>query len=638
MAQIRPPYEELKNMNPQPTEGEEKLVSYFNENLDDRYEVYFQPSLNGDKPDIVLMREGSGVMIIEVKDWNLEYYYCDSKGNFILKKNNIKLKSPFDQVNQYKDNLYNLHSEVLLKRSIFSSSTYGIVKCAVYFHNATVANVKKFMSSCDRETKNNIENYCIIIGSDSLNKSCLNDILVRTHLDRNSNKFDNEIYTELKRNFQPSIQEYENLVPIVFSLQQQKLIISKEGKQKIKGVAGSGKSLILAQRAANAYSRTQGKILILTYNITLKNYIHDKISKVRGLVNWSNFDINSYHKFIVFQMNNLGMPFEIEDITDIQQTDIFDKNYFSNEKLFDGYEDEISKYDAVFIDEVQDYEYEWLKIIEKYFLKKNGEYVIFGDEKQNIYKRELEKDKTMRVNISGRWSLLNKSYRLSTTMTQLIVDFQRQYLSLKYNIDEFDLNGIQTSIEDKLDYQEHIFYNNFNPHDICSTIYDRIRKFKINSNDVCIVGSNIDYLREIDEIIKKTQHEKTQIMSETKKEHDEIAEMLWKKYILGIPIEDQNEEKHKRELDAKLRAIRQSRKFNFWMNRGVIKLSTIHSFKGWEINTLVLLLDNTETITDELVYTGLTRCANNIIIINIGNLKYHEFFSTKMLAGRGIDT
>lgn len=115
-----------------------------------------------------------------------------------------------------------------------------------------------------------------------------------------------------------------------------------------------------------------------------------------------------------------------------------------------------------------------------------------------------------------------------------------------------------------------------------------------------------------------------------KREYDNISEILWEKYCLGVPSEEQNDKKFTNELQAKVHSIRQNRKFNFWMNRGLTKLSTIHSFKGWEINTLVLIIDSTENSTDELVYTGLTRCANNIIIINIGNLKYYEFFKSKM--------
>ena len=40
-----------------------------------------------------------------------------------------------------------------------------------------------------------------------------------------------------------------------------------------------------------------------------------------------------------------------------------------------------------------------------------------------------------------------------------------------------------------------------------------------------------------------------------------------------------------------IKNIQRNKRFNFWMNAGGMKLSTIHSFKGWEINTLFLIID-----------------------------------------------
>ena len=63
------------------------------------------------------------------------------------------------------------------------------------------------------------------------------------------------------------------------------------------------------------------------------------------------------------------------------------------------------------------------------------------------------------------------------------------------------------------------------------------------------------------------------------------------------------------------------------MNSGQIKMCTIHSFKGWEAHTLVVLLgaDNIPS-TDELLYTAITRCKKNLIIISTGENKYSDFF------------
>lgn len=63
MALLFPSFEEINRMNPESTEGELCLLKFLYYELDDSYEVYFQPLLNGDNPDIIIMRKNSGVLI-----------------------------------------------------------------------------------------------------------------------------------------------------------------------------------------------------------------------------------------------------------------------------------------------------------------------------------------------------------------------------------------------------------------------------------------------------------------------------------------------------------------------------------------------------------------------------------------------
>ncbi|WP_218118032.1 nuclease-related domain-containing protein [Pelistega sp. MC2] len=71
-----------------PTNGERALINFLEFTLNDEYEIYYQPYLNGKNPDIVLMRKGGGVLIIEVKDWNLCHYYIDESGNWVISPQN----------------------------------------------------------------------------------------------------------------------------------------------------------------------------------------------------------------------------------------------------------------------------------------------------------------------------------------------------------------------------------------------------------------------------------------------------------------------------------------------------------------------------------------------------------------------
>ncbi len=123
-----------------PEPGELHLLRFLEKTLDDNYEVYSNPYMNGDRPDIIIIKPNQGILIIEVKDYQLHHYEIDSKTkNWIVKSNGGKypIKSPIDQVLKYKTNLFDLHIEDLHQLKISDIRNANMVSCAVYFHNAT---------------------------------------------------------------------------------------------------------------------------------------------------------------------------------------------------------------------------------------------------------------------------------------------------------------------------------------------------------------------------------------------------------------------------------------------------------------------------------------------------------------------
>lgn len=57
-----------------------------------------------------------------------------------------------------------------------------------------------------------------------------------------------------------------------------------------------------------------------------------------------------------------------------------------------------------------------------------------------------------------------------------------------------------------------------------------------------------------------------------------------------------------------------------------LKMSTIHSFKGWELQNIILVTPDSESYPniDYLMYIALTRTRENIIVFNRVS-KYNEF-------------
>lgn len=79
MAIFYPSLEKISMFKVPATVGEWTLLEFLKNCLDDSFEVYFNPFLNGDRPDVLIMRKGYGVMIIEVKDWNLNNFRLNEK-------------------------------------------------------------------------------------------------------------------------------------------------------------------------------------------------------------------------------------------------------------------------------------------------------------------------------------------------------------------------------------------------------------------------------------------------------------------------------------------------------------------------------------------------------------------------------
>ena len=135
MAILIPSLEAAKKAKQKPTEGEIFLLEYLATRFDDEVEVYFQPCFNGDRPDIVLMSRNAGVIIIEVKDWNLDLYGIDSNNKWSVKAISQRVKSPFQQVYAYKKNFFEIHVNGLLEKSLKNHNFFGLLKTYVYFHN-----------------------------------------------------------------------------------------------------------------------------------------------------------------------------------------------------------------------------------------------------------------------------------------------------------------------------------------------------------------------------------------------------------------------------------------------------------------------------------------------------------------------
>lgn len=145
----------------------------------------------------------------------------------------------------------------------------------------------------------------------------------------------------------------------------------------IEGVAGSGKTLLALERA-RAYSREGKHVLVVCYNKNLAEHLNrlakDERITIRhfhGLA--ADVCLKAFHRFEV--PKGAGQKFWVEQVPQMMQDAL----------------DELPKFrfDAIIIDEGQDFYEDWFIVLEDFHRNPLGPLYIFYDRAQNVYGASL---------------------------------------------------------------------------------------------------------------------------------------------------------------------------------------------------------------------------------------------------------
>ena len=272
--------------------------------------IYLDPDLNGASPDFIIVRPNVGVIVISVFEEDLNKCHKDNKGQtnktiFIdidsEQSKTKQIQSPFVALENYQ----NLIIESLKE---FTN--------AVIENNRNLALVKKVLictkGSCDQaKSIFGYPRYTYLYGNEFINnRAILYHIFDDLRFHYINRAFDNVALNQLVQDLSPKWHSYREGIPLRLTKQQVTLSTSIEGAQrKISGVAGSGKTQVLATRAVNAQIRSGGNVLLLTFNITLANYMRMRLSQVRADFPWDKIDIDYYHRFFRKYANTNNLTF-----------------------------------------------------------------------------------------------------------------------------------------------------------------------------------------------------------------------------------------------------------------------------------------------------------------------------------------
>ena len=608
--ELKPPYDF--------TEGEYHLASFLDRKLPKEWMIHTKPTIkkwgsNMTKktPDIVIAHKKLGIMIIEVKDFSnfnnfkknivkkgkksfLEIYYEDKKG----RSKNI---NPVKQVQDYMWRMRDGINEILEEISD-DYRKMNLIKCGVYFHNNySTIEAKKFVGYPEFLRSDR----CNVFATDLLNdKTPLHNLIPLI-----SNK--NNIYC--KKDW---ISNFKNWISDPLHYIESKIIVSEKDLdikqrrytlpepgviQKLSGVAGSGKTKVIALRAAKLANLGK-KVLIVCFNITLKNYIASEIISVhKPNILPKNIDINHFHEFLKLYSEERGMPYLFDDNDD----EIEKETIINCIKDKEQNPEATNNYDVILIDEGQDFKEEWFKFLIS-FLTNNQEALIAIDLKQNVYGREKL---ILRGVGQGRWGLLNKGYRLTNLHIKIANNFSKSFLG------DVNKDNETLYIEENKDKQY-------------SLPFDPEPEAKwINVNNMDKARTKIlNVLNYLDKE-KKHNFSDTTILVSEHKDGIELKKFILNEFKNKIRISDIFINKSSR--DPRDKIIEKQKKILFTVRTNKLKMCTIKSFKGWERrNIIILTMADEDQINkqkyDFEMYTSLTRVREKLFIINLSE-RYKEF-------------
>lgn len=537
--------------------------------MDDDF-IILQPDIKGDTPDMIVVRPNKGILIINLfeNDLNECSFNLDESSiefsQIIIDGNGI-IKSPLLTIQTYQENLVRLHLEDMLEKIIDDKRNWSIVKKMILFTKNTQDEIDYFFQGIDRKYT-----YCY-------GKELLTDVkqqkklIYSSRLNYNNSQFNSKTLKSFLRIINPEWHSYKEGKIVNLSASQRSLAVSVAGKkQKISGVAGSGKTQVLATRAVNAQIRTGKRVLVLMYNKSLVNFIRYRIGEIRADFPWNKIVIDYYHNFFRAQANSLEQH--------------VDFSLYDDEDFFEPVKSKIERFPAIFIDEVQDYLTTWLKMLNKYFLEEGGEFVVFGDPKQNIFKRDLDSNGDIRLEfIGGSWNheLKERQRFANPQLANLATAFQTAFYDSKFPTDIFkDTDIFQTSMFSRIRYRNIGCAESIDV--IGNAIRQIIEKNQLCPKDTVVLSQAGDILRDI----KHHYHQWSGQLTTSTFISFEQYQRLLQMYGLNNKQNPMGNYKFKNDKEA----IEHNKKLHFTTDTDYLKIATIHSFKGWEASNVILYL------------------------------------------------
>ena len=612
MRIVSPPLSELGRLRTPLTEGESTVLQILDRELAPGWEIYIQPHLNGLRPDFVLLNPRAGIIVIEVKDWvmNTKSYRVHRTAQDVpvleyltdVGWRSKQAQNPVNQVALYRDETQQSYCPHMP-----GSAAPRLVSCGIIFTNTPGMVVREILDPCIRHffQPDKYPVSCSVAGADDLASGELREFLPagRRTIEPGMTE---AIAADLRHWLNEPEYSAEQREPLPLSPLQRRFVLedTESGYRRIMGPAGSGKSMVLAARAARLLA--EGKdVLVVTFNLTLINYLQDLAVRwplpsslhVRRNIVWLNFhswcrrlcisagEYNAYRQLWRRHFETEAREYESAEGQSVPSAGLqtlldHDLPSLLN-RILNTHPEVGGSFDAILIDEGQDFRPEWIQVIRR-CLRAQPDMMIVADKSQDIYgtARHLTEEAMNGCGFRGEWAQLKVAHRLPAQLIPLLRHFATKYLPA-------DTRDVPPEPDPQSD-----FYPKLEP---CF-----LRWIQTPSGGV-VSAATAEVLRlAAAKDVESLPIPDITVLVTAKQDGGQIVNQLEAAGIRSIHTFDPDD--------------RQSRrlKIAFYKGDARIKVTTIHSFKGLESRALVLCIDsppNYAMTADRLAlfYTGLTR-------------------------------
>lgn len=439
--------------------GERRALSFFDRHLPQAWEIYAQPHLNGLRPDFVLLHPRAGIAVFEIKDWNLDamrYFTRQVDGIPLLWREDRNGKQfpvrdePVAKAVRYKQEILDLYCPRLGLKACQHLQAEAVVTAGVIVPTATTSRICELLHPI-REwnglLSGRMGTYHPLAGGDALDSGDIAAVFPwgRNETSRWIDK-DDDFASDLRTWLVGPDHANEQGKPLLLNADQRKLATTRtpSGFRRVRGPAGSGKSLALAARAAHLSA--EGKqVLVVSFNLTLLHYLRDLAVRYpdRRSSNTSQITWLHFHGWCKRVCEEAGMEHEYRRIwrrgghvsTDDPQDGLSDSVWDRDlpalaDKAISAGEGDVSTYDGIFVDEGQDYLLEWWNLLRR-VLRPGGEMMLAADKTQDLYRRSSRWTDASLEGAGfqgGNWFNLGGSYRFPPELVPLLRSFVSNYL------------------------------------------------------------------------------------------------------------------------------------------------------------------------------------------------------------------